>query len=62
MLENNAEGRYNRDIIESYHYLVAYYITNKDTKSAVDFLRKIFAIDPENERAKGIVRDLKIRL
>ena len=51
MLENNAEGRFNRDIVNSYLYIAAYYVINKDTKNALDFYDKILVIDSENKTA-----------
>jgi len=59
MLKNNTDGRFNRDIVNSYIYLAAYYVINKDTKTALEFFDKVLAIDPENKMAIDYSRDLK---
>ena len=59
MLNNNTDGRFNRDIVNSYTYLAQYYMINKNTKTALEFLDKVLAIDPVNETAIYYSKELK---
>ncbi|MDR2962214.1 MAG: hypothetical protein LBU90_01010 [Bacteroidales bacterium] len=62
MLNNNADGRYNSDIIDSYFYIAGYYIINNNTKSAVEYYKKILAIDPKNAEVLKILKQLNIKV
>jgi tetratricopeptide (TPR) repeat protein len=59
MLENNADGRRNNDIIQCYRYLASYYYTLNDLNLVGECYEKILAIDPDNEQAKKTLDMLK---
>lgn len=61
MLANNTEGRFNDDIVKAYLYFAGYYIKNDDTKNAVEYYKKVIAIDPTNERATSTLKQLKVK-
>ena len=59
MLKNNVDNRFNQDIVNSYTYLAAYYVINKDTKTALEFYDKVLVIDPTNQTAIETSKQLK---
>jgi tetratricopeptide (TPR) repeat protein len=59
MLENNANGIRNNDIIDCYRYLASYYYTQNDLSQVGEYNRKILAVNPNDERAKKILDMLK---
>ncbi|MDR0732937.1 MAG: tetratricopeptide repeat protein [Dysgonamonadaceae bacterium] len=61
MLENNANGIRNNDIISCYRYLASYYFTLEDLASVGEYYKKILEIDPDNEQAKKTLGMLKIK-
>jgi len=61
MLDNNADGARNKDIINAYRYLVSYYGVNNDTANIVEYSKKILDIDPNDEVARKTLDILKIK-
>lgn len=61
MLENNANGARNKDIIDCYRYLASYYYTQDDLNLVGDYYKRILAIDPNNDQAKKTLDMLKIK-
>jgi len=61
MLENNADGARNKDIITAYRYLVSYYATVNDTPSVIDFSKKILDVDPNDDSARKTLQLLKVK-
>jgi len=59
MLENNPDGRRNKDIIDIYRYLGFYYYVREDKTNAKLNFSKILEIDPENQIAKDVLDQLK---
>jgi len=62
MLKNNEKGDLNSKIVGCYNYLRSYHYVKKDTKSMIEVVKKILAIDPTNERAKADAKALKIKI
>jgi tetratricopeptide (TPR) repeat protein len=61
MLNNNADGKRNSNIIDSYDYLASYYLLLDDKVNAGEFYKKILEIDPSNQRAIDALTQLKIK-
>jgi len=61
MLANNADGRFNSSIVDAYLYFAGYYVKNDDTKNAVEYYKKVLAIDPANERAISTLKQWKVK-
>lgn len=61
MLNNNADGKRNKDIIDAYNYLASYYLLLDDQANAGEYYKKILEVDPENADAKKVLDALKIR-
>jgi len=62
MINNNADSKLNNYIVQSYQYLRSYYYIKKDTKSMIEVVKKILAIDPNNARAREDAKILKIKI
>ncbi len=60
-LQNNTDGKFNKNIIDAYLYYAGYYIKNNDTKNAVENYRKVLAIDPTNESALKTLKLLNVK-
>jgi tetratricopeptide (TPR) repeat protein len=61
-LAHNEEGKRNTEIITAYDYLASYYyFTAKDQATAVEYYKKILAIDPTNEKALSVLKQLNIK-
>ncbi|MDR0865560.1 MAG: tetratricopeptide repeat protein [Candidatus Symbiothrix sp.] len=61
MVNNNADGKRNNDILDAYRYLGSYYLLLDDKANAGDYYKKILEIDPENTDAKTVLTTLKIK-
>jgi tetratricopeptide (TPR) repeat protein len=61
MLNNNADGKRNRDIIDAYDYLASFYLLLDDKVNAGEYYKKILEIDPENAKAKSTLTQLQIK-
>ena len=61
MLENNADGKRNKDIIDVYDYFASYYLLRDDNVNAGEYYKKILGIDPENQKATTALKQLKIK-
>jgi tetratricopeptide (TPR) repeat protein len=61
MLNNNADGRRNSNIIDAYDYLASYYLLLDDKVNAGEYYKKILAIDPSNSKATTVLNQLKIK-
>jgi len=61
MLENNADGARNKDIITAYSYLRSYYASINDTAKIIEYSKKILDIDPNDEVAKKTLTLLKVK-
>jgi tetratricopeptide (TPR) repeat protein len=61
MLNNNADGKRNNDILDAYRYLGSYYLLLNDNANAGEYYKKILEIDPENVDAKTVLTTLKIK-
>ena len=61
MLNNNADGARNRDIITVYRYLVSYYASVNDTANIIEYSKKILNIDPNDESAQKTLQLLKAK-
>jgi predicted Zn-dependent protease len=61
MLENNADGKRNNDIIDIYDYFASYYLLKDDKVNAGENYKKILTIDPTNEKAINTLKQLKIK-
>jgi tetratricopeptide (TPR) repeat protein len=61
MLAKNENGARNKDIVEAYRYLGSYYYILKDKINAGEYYKKILEIEPDNEGAKVVLDDLKIK-
>ncbi|MDR0542118.1 MAG: tetratricopeptide repeat protein [Dysgonamonadaceae bacterium] len=57
----NADGKRNTEIIEAYDYLASYYLLLDDKANAVEYYKKILAIDPTNSKAITVLNQLKIK-
>jgi len=58
MLNNNPEGKRNKDIVRAYNYLKSYYLLNDDTANAAKYCNEILAIEPDNADAKYLLSEL----
>jgi tetratricopeptide (TPR) repeat protein len=47
------------DLIGAYHYLGYYYFLKKDCATALTEFEKIIALDPQNEKAKTVIKAIK---
>ncbi len=56
MLSSNENGKLNREIIDIYTYFGAYYVALEDSKTSKEYWNKILEIDPENTKAKEVLR------
>ena len=63
MLANNADGLRNRDIINSYKYLLSYYSSPSayDKPTIIEYCKKILDIDPNDEMARNALSLFKIK-
>ena len=61
MLENNADGKYNEDIIGVYDYFASYYLLRDDKVNAGEYYKKIIGVDPTNAKAINTLKQLKIK-
>ncbi|MDR1527348.1 MAG: tetratricopeptide repeat protein [Dysgonamonadaceae bacterium] len=61
MLNNNAEGKRNANIIDAYDYLASYYLLLDDKVNAGEYYKKILEIDPANSKAITVLNQLKIK-
>jgi tetratricopeptide (TPR) repeat protein len=62
MQANNEDGKFNNYIVEAYDYLASYqFFVEKNEASAVDYYKKILAIDPTNAKALDVLKQLKIK-
>ena len=61
MLENNADGKRNNDIIDVYDYFASYYLLRDDKVNAGEYYKKILGIDPDNAKAMNTLKLLKIK-
>ena len=61
LLNNNADGSKNSDIIDAYRYLISYYGTTNDTNSIIDYSKKILDIDPNDDNARKTLTLLKVK-
>ena len=61
MLENNADGRRNNDIMDAYDYFASYYLLRDDKVNAGEYYKKILGIDPTNAKAINVLKQLKIK-
>ncbi|MEI6577124.1 MAG: tetratricopeptide repeat protein [Bacteroidota bacterium] len=50
-----------KDLIEAYSYLGYFYLKSKKFSESLDNWEKVVAIDPNNEKAKNAIKDLKSR-
>jgi tetratricopeptide (TPR) repeat protein len=58
-------AKYSKDLVEAYSYLAYYYLVqynqtknNDDGQKSLDFCNKVLAIDPNNDKAKDIIKVL----
>ena len=61
MLENNADGKRNSDIIDVYDYFASYYLLRDDKVNAGEYYKKMLALDPANQKAITALKQLKIK-
>jgi tetratricopeptide (TPR) repeat protein len=61
MLNNNADGKRNNNIIEVYDYLASYYLLLDDKVNAGEFYKKMLEIDPTYPKAINALSQLKIK-
>jgi tetratricopeptide (TPR) repeat protein len=61
MLNNNADGKRNNNIIEAYDYLASYYLLLDDKVNAGEFYKKMLEIDPAYQKAINTLNQLKIK-
>ncbi|MDR2682586.1 MAG: tetratricopeptide repeat protein [Dysgonamonadaceae bacterium] len=61
MLNNNADGKRNGNIIDAYDYLASYYLLLDDKVNAGEYYKKILEIDPANSKAITVLDQLKIK-
>jgi tetratricopeptide (TPR) repeat protein len=61
MLNNNADGKRNNNIIEVYDYLASYYLLLDDKVNAGEFYKKMLEIDPAYPKAINALTQLKIK-
>ncbi len=61
--------KYSKELKESYSYLAFYYLIQyyqskdqKDGITSMDFCQKVLAIDPNDEKAKAILKELKTKI
>lgn len=61
--------KYSKELKESYSYLAFYYLMQyyqskdqKDGITSMDFCQKVLAIDPNDEKAKAILKELKTKI
>ncbi len=59
LLGSNENGKRNKEILNIYNYLGAYYILMDDSKTAQEYFHKMLEIDPENARAKQVLEGFK---
>lgn len=58
-LTESQPEKYKKNLIVSYEFLGSFAIQKDDTKAAKLYFNKIVAIDPQNTRAKDILKQLK---
>jgi hypothetical protein len=58
-------AKYGKDLVEAYSYLAYYYLvqynqtkSSEDGRNSLDFCNKVLAIDPNNDKAKDIIKVL----
>ena len=61
MIENNPDGARNKNIIDSYKYIVSYYGAIEDYPNVIEFCKKILQIDPNDEMARKTLTLLKVK-
>jgi len=61
MLENNADGKRNNNIIDVYDYFASYYLLRDDKVNAGEYYKKMLGIDPANQKAINTLKQLKIK-
>jgi tetratricopeptide (TPR) repeat protein len=61
MLNANQDGKRNNEIIEAYDYLASYYLLLDDKINSVDYYKKILEVDPANEKALNVLKQLNVK-
>jgi len=61
MLANNDDGKRNNDIIDVYDYFASYYLLRDDKVNAGEYYKKMLGIDPANQKAINVLKQLKIK-
>ena len=61
MLNNNAGGARNRDIITAYRYLVSYYGAKSDNANVIEYCKRILQVDPNDDAAQKTLQLLKVK-
>ena len=61
LLNNNADGARNSDILTAYRYLVSYYYTIDDIPNVIDYSKKILDVNPNDDTAKKTLTALKVK-
>jgi tetratricopeptide (TPR) repeat protein len=51
--------KFKKDLVEAYDYIGKYFIKKDDNSTAKDTFKKILEIDPENQAAKDILKQIK---
>ncbi|MCL2651439.1 MAG: tetratricopeptide repeat protein [Candidatus Azobacteroides sp.] len=61
LLNINADGSRNNDILTAYRYMVSYYASVSDTPNVIEYSKKILDIVPTDEVARKTLTLLKIK-
>jgi len=61
LLNSNADGSKNKDILTAYRYLVSIYASTNDTNNVIDYSKKILDIDPNDDQARKTLTLLKVK-
>jgi tetratricopeptide (TPR) repeat protein len=61
LMNNNAGGARNKEIISAYRYLVSYYASTNDNANVIEYSKRILQVDPNDENAKKTLDILKVK-